>query len=430
MPWITFQWHPQTLFADPNSIFWHVLVPPILFGLHGFVATWMAVWCLFHPYEAIFIPFTKIQLPLTPGIFPKRRSKLAQAVAGTVTDTLLTTNDIKAKVETLLTQSNIYLSVDLFIESVLVEFRDIAKLHRLASDVAELSPTLLHHLLESTISSIESGNDRRLAAIVRKIFDELILPAKINNEQAEAISAFIMDTIITPSRVRNALLVLLTPANISSLDEAIQSHAGTAYKLLARLIGIKRVCYECRNFLEKEVDESQRVIVELIKRFDLKDQITNQIRAFDLRSLPVQTISRCKENLVVFIESFLLTYRNDLLHAVSKIETEAMASVRAAIIHFNPADIPPVWVSRIKQDLSQFVCVYLNREIGVLLEKAIPALGMYSLIAQKVDLFTARQIEDVVKRICRQELLWLEIFGGVIGFFLGVLQVLVNAIGP
>lgn len=251
MPWITIQWHFEALFADSNAIFWKVLVPPILFGLHGFGATWMAVWCLFHPYEAKFIPGTKIQLPLTPGIFPKRRSKLASAVASTVTDTLLTTADIKTKVEGLLTEGNIYLSVDLFIESVLTEFRDTTKLHRLASDLAELSPTILHHLLDSTIEGIKAGKDRRLAAIIDKIFDHVILSARISPEQARLITSFLMEAVLTPAKVRNGLLILLTPQNISALDDSIQAHAGTAYKILAKLIGIKRVCYECRNFLEK-----------------------------------------------------------------------------------------------------------------------------------------------------------------------------------
>ncbi len=78
----------------------------------------------------------------------------------------------------------------------------------------------------------------------------------------------------------------------------------------------------------------------LIKRFEIEEQIAWQISNFDLRSLPLQTISHCKENLVIFVESFLLNYRFDFLQAVSKIETEAMASVRAAIIYFNPASIP------------------------------------------------------------------------------------------
>jgi uncharacterized membrane protein YheB (UPF0754 family) len=68
--------------------------------------------------------------------------------------------------------------------------------------------------------------------------------------------------------------------------------------------------------------------------------------------------------------------------------------------------------------------------LGELLEKAIPALGMYNVIATKIDLFTAQQLEALVKRICKQELKVLEWFGGLIGLMLGFVQILVNAIAP
>jgi uncharacterized membrane protein YheB (UPF0754 family) len=420
----------MALFASPETVFWKVLLPPVLYMVHGYLATVMAVWMLFHPYEPKFIPGTKRAFWFTPGIFPKRRAKLAQAVASTVTETLVTAEDIRAKAELLLTEENIYLSVDLFVESILIEFRDTAKLHRLASDLAELSPTLLHHWLEATIESVEKGKDKRISVITEKIFDQIILSVRINLDQANELSARLMEAFLTPPKVRNALITLLSPQNIAALDESIQAHAGGPYRILARIIGVKRVCYEWRNFLEKEPDEAQKIITDLMKRFGIRDQLALQIANFDMRSLPLQTIARLKENLVSFVESFLVQHREDLLSAVSKIETEAISTVRAAIIHFNPGSIPTPWVNRAKQDLSTFAYSYLKRELGVLLEKAIPALGMYALIARKIDLFTAKQIEELVYRICRTELRALELFGGVIGFFLGIAQIIVNAISP
>src|SRR3989338_8921118 len=102
---------------------------PVINGMfHGWIATWMALSMLFHPYEPKYIFGWKI--PFTPGIFPARRSKLSQAVASTITDTLLTTTDIKVQVETLLTEQNILAAIDGLINVVLIEFRDITKLHR------------------------------------------------------------------------------------------------------------------------------------------------------------------------------------------------------------------------------------------------------------------------------------------------------------
>lgn len=422
--------HWAALFANEHTIFYKVVLPPILYFAHGYLATWMAVAMLFHPYDAYFVPGTKIQIPLTPGIFPKRRAKLAQAVASTVTETLLTPKDIKDQVETLLTEDNIHLTIGLLLDSVLTEFRDTTKLHRLASDIAELSPTLLEHFVRSSIESLEQGKDTKIATICEKVFDQVILTTRISLEQANEFAARILEAFATPQKVRAALITILSPTNINSLEESVNAHASGPYKLLARIIGIKRVCYEWRNFLEKEPDEADKIIGDMIKRFGIKDQIAVQIANFDLRSMPLQSVNKFKANMVMFVEAFLVEHKDDILVSVRKVEGEAVNSVRQAIVRFNPESIPEVWLNRAKQDLSTFFYQYLKRELGVLLEKAIPKLGMYNVIAQKIDLFSAQQLENLVKRICKQELKAMEWFGGFIGLALGFVQILVNAIAP
>ncbi|MBX9938947.1 MAG: DUF445 family protein [Candidatus Obscuribacterales bacterium] len=424
------EFHWAALFQSQEAILWKVVVPPILYFAHGYLATWMAVAALFRPYNAYFIPGTKIQIPLTPGIFPKRRAKLAQAVAGTVTDTLLTPHDIKAQVENLLTEDNIRLTIGLLVDSVLKEFRDTTKLHRLASDIAELSPTLLEHFVTSSIESLQAGTDKKVATVCEKVFDQVVLTTRISLEQANEFASRILEAFATPPKVRAALISILSPSNISSLEESISAHASGPYKLLAKIIGVKRVCYEWRNFLEKEPEEADKIIADMTKRFGIKDQLALQIANFELRSLPLQTVNKFKANMVMFVETFLVEHKDDIVAAVRKIEGEAMSSVRQAIVGFNPEDIPEAWLERAKQDLSQFLLSYLKRELGELLEQAIPKLGMYNVIAQKIDLFSAQQLENLIKKICKQELQALEWFGGFIGLGLGFFQIVVNAIAP
>jgi len=420
---------PETyLFANEYTIFWKVIFPPFIYCVHGWFATKMAIAALFRPYDPHYL--FGYQLPLTPGIFPKRRSKLAQAVAATVTDTLLTAADIKAQAELLVTEQNIYTSVDLFVDSVLKEFRDTTKLHRLASDLAELSPTLLRNLVESTIDGVEKGKDKKVAAITEKIFDQVILTTRIPLDQANELASYLIEAFMTPDKVRNLLVTVLSPQNINAIDESIQSHAGGPYRILARIIGVKRVCYEWRNFLEKEPDEADRVIAELIKRFGIRDQMAVQIANFDMRSMPLQTIGFFKRDLVKFVETFLVDHRTDLLESVKRIENEAMGTVRSAIIRFNPESVPSKWIDKAKKDLANFAYSYLKRELGELLEKAIPALGMYSLIAKKIDQFSAQQLENLVKRICAKELKWLEWLGGGIGLIMGLIQIIINYYVP
>ena len=425
---IIFHWGALT--HDPETFAVKVLFPVFFYTLHGWFATAMAVLALFRPYEPWYLYGTKIQLPLTPGIFPKRQAKLANAVATTITDTLLTTADIRGQVEGLLTEKNIYATVNLFVDSVLLEFRDTAKLHRLASDIAELSPTLLHHLINSTIDGLETGKDTRVANITDKLFDSVIFNTRISLDQATEISNRVMEAFVTPIKIRGIVINLLSPQNINAIDESIQVHAGGPYKILARIIGVKRVCYEWRNFLEKEPDAAEKVIGDLIKRFGLRDQLAVGIANFDMRTLPLQTIAKLKQNVIEFVQTFLMQHRQDLIDAVTKVQGEAMAAVRASIIRFNPESIPAHWIERSKNDLSTFAHAYLKRELGVLLEKALPALGMYSLISRKIELFAPSQLEKLVRRVCDKELHLLEFFGAAIGFIMGCTQIIINAIWP
>lgn len=422
--------HQNIILAGPLTIFFKFFFPPLFYAIHGWLATEMAIVALFRPYETWYFPFTNVAIPCTPGIFPKRRDKLAGAVAATITDTLLTTEDIKRQTDLLVTERNIYLAIDAFVESILKEFRDITKLHRLANDLAELSPAVLQHMVVSVTDGVELGRERRLAIITEKIFDQVVMTTRIPLEQANEIAGRLMDVFLTPEKVRAALLTLLSPQNINAADESIQAHASTAYKILARVIGVKRICYEWRNYLEKEPDSAEKIISDLTKRFGIRDQIAVQIANFDLRSMPLQSVSRLRENLVNFVHTFLVQHRDDILGLVKRIEGEAMGEVRHAILRFNPETIPSEWLQRMKQDVASFIYAYLKRELGELLEKAIPALGIYALIAHKIELFSARELERLIKRVCKDELKWLAWLGGFIGAWLGLLQIVVNVAFP
>jgi uncharacterized membrane protein YheB (UPF0754 family) len=413
-----------TQLAELQKAFFTYAFPIIFYTFHGYIATVMAIWLLFHPYEPIYI--FGWQLPMTPGIFPKRRPKLSQAVATTVTDTLLTTSDIKAQVETLLTEENIYLAVDGMVNVLLTEFRDTTKLHRLANEISELSPAFMEQFAAAVIEGVEHGKHKNIALITEKIFDQIVLTVRISRPQADEAAAWIVESVITPANVRAELIRLLSPQNIASLDDSINRHASGPYKILARIIGVKRVCYEWRNFLEKEPDQADKILSDLLKQFHIQEQISDRIATFDLRSLPLQTIAKIRQQSISLVEEFLVSHKDAILNAVKNIQGPAVNTVQSVIIRFNPEALRGDWVERVKQNIAQFCYGYLKQELGGLLERAIPQLGVYGIIARKIELFTPQQLEDVIKRICKQELRWLEYLGGFIGFWMGCVQVLVN----
>lgn len=69
------------------------IAAPLLGAIIGYFTNYLAVKMLFRPYEEKHIG--KLRIPFTPGIIPKGQPRLARAIADTVSDTLLTEEDLK-----------------------------------------------------------------------------------------------------------------------------------------------------------------------------------------------------------------------------------------------------------------------------------------------------------------------------------------------
>jgi uncharacterized membrane protein YheB (UPF0754 family) len=195
---------------------------------------------------------------------------------------------------------------------------------------------------------------------------------------------------------------------------------------LARIIGVKRVCYEWRNFLEKEPEQADKIVGDLLKHFHMEEQIADRIAAFDLRSLPLQTIAKIRAQSISIVEEFLVTHKETILESVRNLSGPAVNTVQSVIIRFNPASIRGDWLERTKKNIAQFGYGYLKQELGGLLERAIPKIGVYGIISRKIELFTPQQLEAVVKRICKNELRYLELLGAAIGLAMGCIQTGLN----
>ena len=69
------------------------IINPLIGAGIGYVTNWIAIKMMFRPTKAIKIG--KFTLPFTPGIIPKNRSRLAEAIGNTISNNLLTENDLK-----------------------------------------------------------------------------------------------------------------------------------------------------------------------------------------------------------------------------------------------------------------------------------------------------------------------------------------------
>lgn len=79
----------------------HILLPILLCALVGYCTNYIAIKMLFRPRKALHIGSWRV--PFTPGVIPKNQPRIAAAVGSAVSGTLLTQEDMAAR----LTQSGL-----------------------------------------------------------------------------------------------------------------------------------------------------------------------------------------------------------------------------------------------------------------------------------------------------------------------------------
>ena len=71
---------------------YQILLPVLIGALIGYCTNYIAIKMLFRPRKAWYIG--KWKVPMTPGVIPKNKARLASAVGNAVSDRLLTRQDI------------------------------------------------------------------------------------------------------------------------------------------------------------------------------------------------------------------------------------------------------------------------------------------------------------------------------------------------
>jgi uncharacterized membrane protein YheB (UPF0754 family) len=63
-------------------------------------------------------------------------------------------------------------------------------------------------------------------------------------------------------------------------------------------------------------------------------------------------------------------------------------------------------------------------EVEAVITQLVEKVDIKTIVADRVEQFDFERLENIVYRVARTELFWVEISGGVLGFLIGLIQVL------
>jgi uncharacterized membrane protein YheB (UPF0754 family) len=81
-------------------------------------------------------------------------------------------------------------------------------------------------------------------------------------------------------------------------------------------------------------------------------------------------------------------------------------------------------VQRVKRALITELVNLFPLEVEAAIKQLVEKVDIRKIVADRVEQFDFERLENIVYRVARTELFWVEISGGILGFMIGLLQVL------
>ena len=411
---------------------WHNLVRPVFwfqpcfYALHGWLATEMAIWLLFHPYEAKYIPGTRIQIPLTPGILPRGRANLSRSIADTVTRTLLTEADLHQQAEKLLTEATIIRCMDAIIDSIGREMTNKEQIRQIYRYGVEVLPDMLSQMTTGFIEQLENDRSGKTHQLIHQALLQTLDRLQLNYPQAELLADALFNTLLTPHYLRQLLADGLTESNIQRIEAGVSHQVGGLKGLLVRFMGIEQTLLRLRDFCEQHPEEAEAHITEVLDRMEVRERLAERISSFRFEAVSPETRDAVATYMSGVLVESLADHRPEMTHMVAEWSGTASRMLINRLLQVNLK----TWLTEkrptLKADLARFMLRYLHRELESLLARALPVLNLGQMIVEKLAQFSNAELESMIYGICRRELRWLAILGAFLGFWLGLMSNLIN----
>lgn len=403
---------------------YHILRPfvqPAIGAIHGWFATKMVVIMLFRPHNTYHFPITGKQIPFTPGIFPSRKKDLARNISTTVTETLLTTEDIKIKADKFITEENIFLIVNVVIDTMLDGLKYTDKIQKISEQFRESIPEMISNGIDTLINRLMDNHNHQRTRLADYIIEEFLLNFKINHDEAHELVNYIFRNFFSADKIRVTLEDALSPEKAVNLQIVLRDKTTGTLKFILSIVNLEGIFNNFREYLRNEPEKSEALINDIILQLKVKEDLTEKVANLDFKKLSFEDISSLKITLSKTIENYLREHKYNIEQHLEHINKVIIEIVNQKIISFTPSQIKPEIIMMIKKEISKFLHNYLKSELTNLINNAIDAIKPKEMIASKIEAYSSRDIENLILSIMKKELKNLEFLGFIIGLLLGIM---------
>ena len=400
-----------------ESNLWLVLAPPVVGGIIGYFTNDIAIKMLFRPYRALYIGGRRV--PFTPGLIPSNQERLAKRVADTIMGSLLTPAELQNLARRLLQTERMQAGV-LWLLKLALEQLQGDQQQKTAKVVAHILQDLLGESLPRLIK-VWARREDFLEVQINQIFDKVLLELQLTEGQADQLSSWLLQVVLPPDVVRQAIVDFLTDRNIQVIDEGFREKTSGTYWVVANLFGLRNALTRLRTFCLDEREASNERLADLLQSLGVKNRLREWLQNISLQNLPVSTVRQLRKTTRDTVRGYVQERGADLLQGLSEsIEWDSLAHL--LLDRLQASDAVQRSLEPVSRELALVLERYLERDLEKIVAQAIPILDIDQVIIDRVKGTSPKDLEMAINGIVKSELQGIVNLGGILGFAIGLLQ--------
>lgn len=396
---------------------WLYITPPVAGGIIGYFTNDIAIKMLFRPYRAYYLFGRK--LPFTPGLIPANQERLAKKISDTIMGSLLTPEALEKLARRLLQTERIEAAILWLLQLALDQVKSDTE-----QKTAKIIAGILRDLLGQSFPRILKVLARReefLENQLNQVFDQILLEFQLTESQAGQLSDWLLQVVIPPDVLRQALVDFLTDRNIQVIDEGFREKASGTYWVVANLFGLRNSLTRLRTFCLDEKEDANARLSELIKSLSVRSRLKEWLQNVSLQNLPVSTVRQLRKTFRDSIRSYVQTRGTDLLQGLSEsLDWENIAKL--ILSRLRSSAVVSTSLQLVSVELALILERYLERDLEKIVAQAIPILNIDEVIIERVKATSAADLELAIQGIVQSELQAIVNLGGILGVIVGLFQ--------
>lgn len=394
-----------------------IVIPPIAGAIIGYFTNDVAINMLFRPYQAIYIG--KRRLPFTPGLIPRNQERLAKKVSDTIMGSLLTPEELQNLTRRLLKTERVQAAI-LWLLNLAIQQVKADKEQKTAKILSEILQDLFSESLPRLLKALVRRKDF-LEVQINQIFDQIILDFRLSDVQAKQFADWLLEGIIPPDILRQALVDFLTERNIQVIDEGVREKTSGTYWVVANLFGVRNTLLRLRSFCIEEKETANTRLKELLLSLEVRSRLREWLQSLSLQNLPVSTVRQLRKTTRETVQSYIQESGSQFIQDFGKtVDWEQLSILIVNRLQSSTALTGSL--ETISEELALILEKYLEEDLEKIVTQVIPILSIDQVIIDRVNATSPQNLEMAVQGIVRSELQAIVNLGGVLGFLVGVFQ--------